>query len=279
MQVGIMSAHFRRDSLSEVLDSIVGHDIRQLQFSLFSAGIRGIPDEVEGSVCDDIRSEIAKRDMHIAALNGEVNMVHPEDDARNEAIRQLKALIRTAHPMGTSVIATCTGSRSAKSMWQNHPDNKTDEAWAVLRNTLEQILPVAEEHDVVIAFEPEVNNVTNTAVKSKRIIDEMGSKHLGVVMDAANIFNEGELPRMTEILDEAFDLLGEHIAIAHGKDLDHDGDAGHLAAGTGKLDYERYVRHLCSLPFDVPVILHGLSEEQVDGCVAMLKGHAQKYQS
>ena len=55
-------------------------------------------------------------------------------------------------------------------------------------------------------------------------------------MDGANIFHAGELPRMREILDEAFALLGEHIAFAHAKDLDRDGEAGHLAAGKGLLD-------------------------------------------
>ena len=98
-------------------------------------------------------------------------------------------------------------------------------------------------------------------------------------MDASNLFGEGDLPRMTEILDEAFELLGDHIAIAHGKDLDRDGDAGHLAAGTGKLDYAHYVSLLCALPFDVPVILHGLTEDQVDASVAMLRGHAAKHQA
>ena len=164
-------------------------------------------------------------------------------------------------------------------MWRNHPDNATDETWQVLRQTLERLLPIAEAHDVALAFEPEVNNVANTARRSRRLIDEMGSPALKVVMDAANIFGEGGLPRMTEILDEAFDLLGDHIAIAHGKDLDHDGDAGHLAAGTGKLDYERYVSLLCSLPFEVSVILHGLREEQVDDSVAMLKGYADAFES
>ena len=51
--------------------------------------------------------------------------------------------------------------------------------------------------------------------------------------------------------------------------------AGHLAAGTGKLDYARYVSLLCGLPFDVPITLHGLSEDQVDASVAMLRRHAQ----
>ena len=39
------------------------------------------------------------------------------------------------------------------------------------------------------------------------------------------------------MLDEAFALLGRDIVLAHAKDLDHDGEAGHLPAGKGLLDY------------------------------------------
>ena len=145
--------------------------------------------------------------------------------------------------------------------------------------TLEQVLPAAEAAGVTVAFEPEINNVASDAQKSRRLIDDMGSPNLKVVMDAANIFGEDDLPRMREVLDEAFDLLGDHVAIAHGKDLDHGGDAGHLAAGTGKLDYAHYVRLLCGLSFDVPVILHGLTEAQVDASAGMLRGHAAAYRS
>ena len=277
MQVGIMSGDIARPTLEETLDAILGHDIRHLQFNLGSLNM-------EGSLSDKlakapvVRAEIEKRGMVIAALAGTVNMVHPDEEKRQEAIEYLKSLIPACDPMGTSVIATCTGSRDSESMWRKHPDNETEEAWQVLHNTLEQVLPVAEAVGVTIAFEPEVNNVANTAKKSRRLIDEMGSANLKVVIDAANLFGEGELPRMTEILDEAFELLGDHIAIAHGKDLDRDGDAGHLAAGTGKLDYAHYVSLLCGLPFDVPVILHSLSEDQVDESVAMLRRHAAAYQ-
>ena len=106
----------------------------------------------------------------------------------------------------------------------------------------------------------------------------MASPRLKVVMDAANIFGKDDLPRMKEVLDEAFDLLGDYVAIAHGKDLDHGGDAGHLPAGSGKLDYAHYVKLLCSLSFDVPVILHGLTEKQLPESVAMLRRHSAKYQ-
>ena len=270
-----MTGHFARPSLEETLDAIVGYEIFHVQFNISSAHLKEPLDQELDSVFDKVRKEVAKRNMVISALSGEVNMVHPDPVVRQDEIRRLELLISSCKRLGTSIIATCTGSRNAESMWRNHPDNETEEAWQVLHSTLNKLLPIAEKHGVILAFEPEVNNVANTIRKSRRLIEEMRSPNLKVVMDAANIFGEGELPRMKEILDEAFDLLGNHIAIAHAKDLDRDGDAGHLAAGTGLLDYERYVSLLCSLSFDVPVILHGLSENQVDGCVSMLKGLAK----
>ncbi len=277
MQVGIMSGQISRPTLEESLDAILGHDIRHLQFNLGSLNMEG-PLSDKLAKAPVIRAEIEKRGMVIAALAGTVNMVHPDEEKRQEAIEHLKLLIPACAPMGTSVIATCTGSRDSESMWHWHPDNDTEEAWQVLHNTLEQVLPVAEAAGVTLAFEPEINNVASTVHKSRQLIDEMGSPNLKVVMDAANIFGKDDLSRMREVLDEAFELLGDHIAIAHGKDLDRGGDAGHLAAGTGKLDYAHYVSLLCKLSFDVPVILHGLSEDQVDDSVAMLRRHAAAYQ-
>ena len=208
MQVGIMSGDIARPTLEETLDAILGHDIRHLQFNLGSLNM-------EGSLSDKlakapvVRAEIEKRGMVIAALAGTVNMVHPDEEKRQEAIEYLKSLIPACDPMGTSVIATCTGSRDSESMWRWHPDNDTEEAWQMLHNTLKQVLPVAEAAGVIIAFEPEINNVASTVHKSRQLIDEMGSPNLKVVMDAANIFGKDDLSRMKEILDEAFALLGD----------------------------------------------------------------------
>ena len=270
MKVGIMTNHFVRQSLDETLDAIISHDIFHVQFNLASAHMKGSLDHEIDLVGNQVSQQITKRNMSISALSGEINMVHPDLVLRQAEITHLQKLISSCKNFGTSIIATCTGSRSTESMWKYHPENETEEAWQVLITTLEKLLPVAEKHGVILAFEPEVNNVANTISKSLRLIEEMKSPNLKIVMDAANIFGKGELPQMSEILDQAFDLLGDYIALAHAKDLDRDGDAGHLAAGTGLLDYDRYVSLLCSLPFDVPVILHGLNEDQVDGCVSML---------
>jgi sugar phosphate isomerase/epimerase len=102
-------------------------------------------------------------------------------------------------------------------------------------------------------------------------MDEIGSPHLKVTMDGANLFHTGELSRMTEVLESAFALVGRDIIVAHAKDLSRDGEAGHEAAGQGLLDYDRYLSLLRACDFRGPLLLHGLKESLVPGCVSFLR--------
>ncbi len=271
MQIGTMSGTFDRATLEEALDAVVNHGMSCVQFNLSSAGVTKIPTHIDEDLCDKIREEMGVRNITMTALGGTYNMIHPDIQRRTDGLRNLRVLASACERLGTSVIALCTGTRDPDNMWRHHPDNDTPEAWEDLVVSMQQAIEVAEEYQVTLAFEPEVANVVDSAIKARRIIDQIGSPYLKVVMDGANIFHTGELPRMREILDEAFALLGEHIAFAHAKDLDRDGEAGHLAAGKGLLDYDQYLSLLNDVDPDVPIILHGLSEAEIDGCVTFLR--------
>jgi len=156
-------------------------------------------------------------------------------------------------------------------MWRRHPDNDLPASWRDMAACVREATDIARQARVILAFEPEVNNVVDSAQKARRLLDEIGSPFLKVTLDPANLFHAGELPRMKEILDEAFALVGKDVVLAHAKDLDHDGDAGHRAAGQGKLDYDRYLSLLHRDRFPGPLLLHGLSEAQVPACVAFLR--------
>lgn len=272
MQIGIMGRIFVCPTLEEELDALANHGIECIQFGLSSVGLSDMPDHIDDGLCDRIRTEMDVRKIGMAALCGTYNIIHPDLQQREEGLRGLRVLASACDRLGTSVITLCTGTRSPESMWKRHPDNDTPEAWTDLIASMRQAVQIAEEYSVTLAFEPEVSNVADSAIKSRRLIDEIGSPYLKVCMDGANIFHAGELRRMREILDEAFTLLSQDIAMAHAKDLDHDGDAGHLAAGTGLLDYDQYLSLLSNLDCDVPLILHELDEAQVGDCVAFLRG-------
>lgn len=268
MKIGIMSKTFSGPTLEEELDAVVDHGISIMQFDLSSAGIPS-PDRLDDDVCSKIRKAFKIRDLTMVAVNGFFNMIHPDPQHRETGLENLEVLAAACEKLGTSVIALATGSRH-EVLWFPHPDNGTPEAWTDLLECMGKAVEIAEKHNVTLAFEPEVSNVCDSAQKARQLIDEMGSPNLKVVMDGANIFHKGELPRMAEILDEAFSLLGKDIAFAHGKDLDKDGAAGHVPAGKGVLDYSRYLALINDLNPNMPVVLHGLKEDDVDGCVAFL---------
>ena len=272
--IGILTTTFPASSsasFESILDSIAAHALGEVQFDLSCAGLPSMPDAVDPAAADRIRAALAVRGIDMAALSGTFNMIHPDPAVRDDGLRRLDVLAAACARLGTQVITLCSGTRDTTSMWRRHPDNDTPEAWRDLLDVMGRAVRIADEHNVTLAFEPEVNNAADSARKARALIDAIGSPRLKVVMDGANIFHTGELPRMREILTEAFELLGDHIALAHAKDLDHDGDAGHLPAGHGLLDYGLYINLLKQSSYAGPLVLHGLRPDQIDGCAAFLR--------
>ena len=268
MWLEIFAKIFPRPSLEETLDAVRAHGLGCVQFNMTCAGLPPMPEEIPPELAERIRGEMDKRNLTMTAVSGTFNMIHPDAEKRRDGLRRLGVLASACGRLGTPVITLCTGTRDPLDMWRHHPDNDTPEAWQVLLASVERALEVAEEYGVTLAFEPEVNNVVDSAEKGRRLLDEMRSVRLKVVMDAANLFREGAPPRSDEVLDKAFELLGKHIAIAHAKDVNNTGEL--VAAGSGELDYDRYLKHLRGVGYESPLILHGLEELEVEGSVAFL---------
>ncbi len=271
IQIGILLGTFGRGTLEARLDAVKACGLDCAQVSLDCAGLSDMPEEIPPEVAGRIRREAAARGIAIAAMQGTFNMSHPDAEHRRTGLRRLRVLAEACPQLGASKIHLCAGTRDRGSMWRRHPDNDSPAAWRDMAACVREATDIARQARVVLAFEPEVNNVVDSAQKARRLLDEIGSPFLKVTIDPANIFHAGELPRMREILDEAFALVGKDVVLAHAKDLDHDGDAGHLPAGQGKLDYDRYLSLLRGCRFQGPLLLHGLSEAQVPGCVTFLR--------
>ena len=276
MQLGIFAKTFSRPTLEGVLDAVVIHGFKNLQFGFTCAGLPAMPDRIEPDLLGRIRHALDQRKLQAVAVSGTFNMIHPDPGQRRDGLRRLRVLAGACRQLRIPVISLCTGTRDPQNMWRAHPGNQAPEAWRDLGASMREALKIAAEFGVTLGVEPEVANVVDSAIKARRLLDEQQSPHLKIIFDGANLFPAGTLPRMREILQEAVRLLSTDIVIAHAKDLDHDGEAGHLAAGKGLLDYDFYLGLLRQAGFRGPLLLHGLAETEATECARFLKAKLGK---
>ena len=268
--IGIFAKTFPRLTPEGNLDAVRTHGLSVVQYNLACAGLPSLPERIEPAVAQQIAAAAASRRIAIAAVSGTFNMIDPIRERRDTGMRRLGQLAGACALLGTKIITLCTGTRDPDDMWRRHPANGRPDAWADLMAAMEQALIIAEEHDLLLAVEPETANVVDSATKARQLLDELRSPRLKIIIDPANLFDTENLRQQRTILDVAFDLLGSDMVLAHAKDVRVvDGALHHVAAGTGVLDYRHYVTLLRHIP--VPLIVHGLAEAEVDRALAFLR--------
>jgi sugar phosphate isomerase/epimerase len=272
--LGLLSPEFPSISLSANLDAIAATGAVSVQFDLVSAVGQPFPTELSPDTIEAIKEGFSERQLTLAALSGTYNMIDPDPQARQVGAEGLNRVIALAPSLGTALVTLCTGSRDPGNMWRKHPDNDSPEAWADLLVQMEKALRLAEKYGVTLGVEPEIGNTINSVPKARLLLDEVRSSRLKIVMDGANIFQRGQLPNMRKVLDEAFELLGSDIVLAHAKDLDKDGEAGHVAAGRGRLDYRYYMELLKRSGFEGSIILHALKPAEAKDRLAFVRSVA-----
>jgi sugar phosphate isomerase/epimerase len=273
MELGIFAKTFTRPTLEQTLDDVLRHGLRTVQFNLACAGLPSLPAAIDPTLAKRIRVAHETRGIRMCAVSGTFNMIDPDMSRRREGLRRLEVLANSCARLGTQVITLCTGTRDPLDMWRWHPENATPDAWRDLVESLEQALAAAERCDVTLAIEPEPANVVDSAPTARRLLDQLRSPRLKLVLDAANLVHGHATTEMPAILDQAFALVSDAIVIAHAKDLT--GGAGApvrwAAAGRGTLDYDHYLGLLRRAGFDGPLVLHGLSPNEVDDSVRFLE--------
>jgi sugar phosphate isomerase/epimerase len=271
MQLGIFAKTFERSSVEETFKAISNHNIHATQFNMTTVGLDSLPDEVSELEIQEINRVSKKYNIQLSALSGTFNMAHPDAKHRQEEAKRFTVLVKAAKRLETPVVTLCTGTRDTTSMWKYHAENSSKEAWRDLCVMLEPLLELAQANNLLLAFEPETSNVVSSAKKGRRLLDEMKSPHLKVIMDGANLFTAETLGQQEKVFAEAFELLGNDIVLAHAKDINEQDTF--VAAGKGAVNYEIFMQHLKQIDFQGAIVLHSLSEVEVTGCVDFLRRH------
>lgn len=268
MKLGIFAKTFSGAEPEGVLASVAATGFSATQYNMACSGLPSMPDEISSDVAAAIHLAATRHGVEIVALSGTYNMIHPDPDVRALGLKRLEVLAAAASSLPTRLITLCTGTRDAEDQWRGHPDNETPRAWDDLLAAMEIAVGIAERYDVELGVEPELANVINSAVKARRLIDQIGSPRVKIVFDPANLFETARLDQQRDIVSSAIDLLADDIVMGHAKDRTATGDF--TTAGKGVLDYPWYLQRLKEIGFSGALVTHGLAAGEAAGVAAFL---------
>ncbi|MBB4570894.1 sugar phosphate isomerase/epimerase family protein [Rhizobium leucaenae] len=269
MQIGIFAKTFPGTDPLNVLSAVRDSGYAGTQFNLACCGLPSVPDAVPEAAVAAIRAAAQATGVSLAALSGTYNMAHPDVSIRQTGLRQLAVVIETAAALSIPLVTLCTGTRHPSDQWAHHAENTDPSAWTDMAAEMSKALALAEDHGVDLGIEPEQANIVRSAADAQRLITEMGSKRLRIVLDPANLFEIATPPEARAIVERAVETAAGHIVMAHAKDRYVDGRFA--TAGHGIVDFPDFVARLKAVGFDGPLVTHGLSAAEAPHVAAFLK--------
>lgn len=270
MQLGIFAKTFPGTDPRQVLSAVRDSGFATTQFNLACVGLPSMPDTVAPETITAIRAASKENGVSLAALSGTYNMAHPDKSVRERGLRQLGVVIETAAALQIPLVTLCTGSRHAQDQWMYHPDNALPSAWADMAAEMEKALELAERHDIDLGIEPEQANIVTSAADAVRLIGEMRSRRLRIVLDPANLFEQATSAEVSDIVAKAIDISAGYVTMAHAKDRYADGRFA--TAGQGIVDFPAFIDGLRATGFDGALVAHGLTAEEAPAVARFLSG-------
>jgi sugar phosphate isomerase/epimerase len=274
MQIGIFAKTFEGRSAAEVLPKVKASGFATAQYNMACSGLPSLPSEVSDDAVAEIRDAALTTGVALCALSATYNMIHPDLAVREKGHGHLRVLAKAAAALSIPLLTLCTGTRDPHDQWRRHPDNDSPSAWRDLLASMERAIAIADEADVQLGIEPELANVVSSATGARRLIGELRSPRLRIVLDPANLFEFAAPAGQRKTISHAVDLLADRIVMAHAKDRLPDGTF--VAAGRGILDYGHFLQALKRAGFAGPLVTHGLTAAEAPAVAAFLRGHLER---
>ena len=266
---GIFAKTFPGTAPAPVLAAVAAAGYGAAHFNMACCGLAPMPDHIAAGTAEAVAGAAKAAGVSLVGLSGTWNMIHPDPAVRATGLRRLEVLASVSGAMGVRLITLCTGTRDPVDQWRAHPENGTAEVWRDLLANMEQAIAIAERYGVDLGIEPELANVVDSAAKARRLIGEIGSSRLKIVLDPANLFEVETPERRRAIVSAAAELLSDRIVMAHAKD--RDAAAHFVAAGQGVIDFAHFFGVLKAAGFAGPVVTHGLQAHEAPGVAKVLR--------
>ncbi|GFH41950.1 AP endonuclease [Lactococcus hodotermopsidis] len=184
---------------------------------------------------------LGKLGIKISILGCYVNISSPDNFVREQAIQAFQHHLSLANQFNASVVGTETGSLGNGYTQENF----TETAYCVARNSVSELVDYAEHLGVIVGIEAGINHPLYTAELAKRLVREMASPNLKVILDCANLISIENYQSQEKVVYQALDLLRDDICSLHLKDFIVENEQIKIVpVGTGMMKYDQILQFL-----------------------------------
>lgn len=252
---GFSCAHV---ALSKVLDD----------FSMEEA-----PEKLTEEYALRVRQEFDESGLECAVLGCYLNLADPDPERRARTQEIYKAHLRFAAKTGARVVGTETYA-NPESAFQD--PGQSEEAFRLFMDSLRPVVRCAEETGAVLAVEPVWYHIISTPERAVRMLEELPSDNLQIILDAVNLISPEQADRAEDIVRNAVSLLGERVRILHMKDfvITPEGKMDACACGLGSMRYEQLLSFAARR--DLPMTLENTVPENAEEARLYLERAAGK---
>ena len=253
---GFSCAHV---ALSKVLDD----------FSMEEA-----PEKLTEEYALRVRQEFDESGLECAVLGCYLNLADPDPERRARTQEIYKAHLRFAAKTGARVVGTETYANPESRFADPAP--QSEEAFRLFMDSLRPVVRCAEETGAVLAVEPVWYHIISTPERAVRMLEELPSDNLQIILDAVNLISPEQADRAEDIVRNAVSLLGERVRILHMKDfvITPEGKMDACACGLGSMRYEQLLSFAAGR--DLPMTLENTVPENAEEARLYLERTAVK---
>lgn len=190
-----------------------------------------------------LKKLFAKNELDFAVLGCYLNLANPDPVQLKSIQNKYLAHIRFAAQLGAGVVGTETGAPNVE--YQFEEACWSVEALELFIHNLRPVVEYAEKMGVLIAIEPVARHIVCNPARARRVLDEINSPNLRIILDPVNLLEVYNYEKQDEIMDEAIELLGKDIAVLHVKDfVVENGELKSVPVGFGQFHWDRIMPYL-----------------------------------
>lgn len=251
MIIGMRGHDFGRMEPSALAEKIASHGYRAAQLAFGKAFPQNPETYMTEQALSDVRTAFEAQQIQIPVMGCYVSASDRSDDVRNDAKKKFCAALRASVMLG----AGCVGTETTHFVFD---ESEREAAYARLLDFVRCVVPTAESCGAIVGIEPVAYHTLATPETTRRLLADVSSDHLRVILDLANLVPPGvcDPAVQRDLLSRALSCFGDRICVLHVKDgvWNSENKWENRPLGEGIMDWETLLPilrihndHLCAL--------------------------------